>query len=233
MPASKKLITALRRELKSRASPARARQMQAYVKSAMPLYGINAPTQREIARAVFRQYPLDNFEHWRDTVLALWRGARFREERHCTIELCESLKYKAFQTMKTLPLYEEMIVTGAWWDLVDPIASHRIRHLLTEYPRQMKPALKQWARCNNVWKRRAAILSQLRLKERTDLGLLYRCIEPSLGSDEFFLQKAIGWALRDYAWHDMREVVRYVNANKNRLSKLSQREALKNRNKPS
>lgn len=231
MAVSRKLIKVLRQELSSRANPGRAVRMQAYVKSAMPLYGINAPIQREIARAVFQLYPLKNFDHWHDTVLALWRGARFREERTCAIELCEVRKYKAFQTLDTLPLYEEMIVTGAWWDLVDPVATHRIRYLLTEYPARMVPVLKQWARCENIWKRRTAILSQLRRKGKTDLDLLYKCIEPSLGSSEFFLQKAIGWALRDYAWHDIREVDHYVNANKHLLSSLSQREALRNRNK--
>ena len=231
MAVSRKLINALRRELKSRANPRLAARMQSYVKSAMPLYGINAPTQREIARAVFQQFPLDDFDHWHDTVLALWHGARFREERTCAIELCEARRYRAFQTLETLPLYEEMIVTGAWWDLVDPVATHRIRYLLTEFPEQMIPVLKKWSRCDDIWKRRSAILSQLRLKDKTNLDLLYQCIEPSLDSGEFFLQKAIGWALRDYAWHDIREVVRYVSANKNRLGKLSQREALKNRNK--
>ena len=231
MAVSKKLISALRQELKARADPRLATRMQAYVKSAMPCYGINAPTQKKTAKAVFLRYPLDDFVHWRDTVLALWRGARFREERICAIELCELRKYRTYQTLDTLPLYEEMIVSGAWWDLVDPIASHRIRYLLTEFPRPMVPVLQQWSRSSDIWKRRAAILSQLRLGEKTDLKLLYRCIEPSLESGEFFLQKAIGWALRDYAWTDMSEIVRYVNAHKNQLSKLSQREALKNRRK--
>ncbi|MBF8270065.1 MAG: DNA alkylation repair enzyme [Gammaproteobacteria bacterium] len=121
-----------------------------------------------------------------------------------------------------------MIVTGAWWDLVDPIAAHRLRYLLSRFPKQMNTVLLQWSHSNDVWKRRAAILSQLRLKDKTNLDLLYRCIEPSLDSGEFFLQKAIGWALRDYAWHDSREIVRYAAAHKNRLSKLSRREALKN-----
>lgn len=229
MAVARKLIKSLRQELKSRENPAHAVKMQAYVKSAMPLYGVKTFQRRQVCREVFRQYPLNNFSHWRDTVLALWRGAGFREEWHCAIDLCELRNYKSYQTPDTLPLYEEMIVTGAWWDLVDPIAAHRIRYLLTEYPGQMIPVLKQWARCDNIWKRRAAILSQLRRRHRTDLDLLYRCIEPSLASGEFFLQKAIGWALRDYAETNLSEVVRYVTANEHRLSKLSQRESLQNR----
>ena len=228
MAVSRKLIAALRHELKAHTNPEAAARGQAYVKSAMPLYGIDARTIRKITRNVFQQFPLSDFDHWHDTVLTLWRNARFREERHCAILLCEERKYSCYQTLDTLPMYEEMIVTGAWWDFVDPIAAHSIRGLLSCFPRKMAPVLKQWSCSQNIWKRRAAILSQLRLKDKTNLKLLYQCIGPSLGSGEFFLQKAIGWALRDYAWHDSREIVRYVTANKNRLSKLSQREALKN-----
>ena len=195
------------------------------------MYGIKAVPLRQVCRTTFRQYPLQGFDRWRDTVLALWRGARFREERHCAIELCELPEYRIFQTLKSLPLYEEMIVTGAWWDLVDPIATHRISYLMSAFPGHMARVLKQWSHCGDIWKRRTAILSQLRFREKTDLDLLFQFIEPSIESDEFFLQKAIGWALRDYAWYDIDEIVRFVNANKYRLSKLSQREALKNRAK--
>ena len=79
-----------------------------------------------------------------------------------------------------------------------------------------------------MWKRRSAIICQLSAKRETDLDLLYTCIEPSIGRPEFFLRKAIGWALRQYTWTDPDEVARYVAANVDRLSGLSQREALKN-----
>lgn len=231
MAVSRKLIYALRQELQAGANPELAIPMQAYVKSAMPMYGIKAVPLRQVCRTVLQQYPLNGFNRWRDTVLSLWRNAKFREERHCAIALCEAREYRTLQTLDTLPMYEELIVTGAWWDLVDPIATHRINYLLATFPGEMVRVIKQWSRCDDIWKRRTAILSQLRFKQKTDLDLLYQCIEPSIGSDEFFLQKAIGWALRDYAWYDLAEVIRFVNANKYRLSKLSQREALKNQDK--
>jgi 3-methyladenine DNA glycosylase AlkD len=92
----------------------------------------------------------------------------------------------------------------------------------------MRKEMLKWSRSPNLWKRRAAIICQLGFKRDTDLDLLYACIEPSLSSKEFFLQKAIGWALRQYAWTDPREVARYVRERGNELSRLSQREALKN-----
>jgi 3-methyladenine DNA glycosylase AlkD len=127
-----------------------------------------------------------------------------------------------------MKMYDELIVTGAWWDYVDDIASHRVGPILRDYPRPMRRKILSWSKSNNLWKRRTAIICQLGFKAETDLELLYACIEPSLGSAEFFLQKAIGWALRQYAWTDGAEIKRYVRLNSARLSTLSRREALKN-----
>jgi 3-methyladenine DNA glycosylase AlkD len=130
--------------------------------------------------------------------------------------------------MDALPMYEEMIVTAAWWDVVDDLATHRLSQILRREPAPMKKAMRAWSRAENIWKRRSAILCQIPLKKETDLDLLYATIEPSLASKEFFLRKAIGWALRHYAWTDPDEIARYVEANRSRLSGLSIREALKN-----
>jgi hypothetical protein len=92
--------------------------MQAYMKSAMPYLGIPAVPFRKATKGVLAAYPLDSFEDWRDTALALWRGARYREERYAVIELVGYRSYEKFRTLNALPLYEEMITTGAWWDYV-------------------------------------------------------------------------------------------------------------------
>jgi 3-methyladenine DNA glycosylase AlkD len=127
-----------------------------------------------------------------------------------------------------MSLYEEIIVTGAWWDYVDHVASHLVGPVLRSHPMPMRRKMLAWSRSKNLWKRRTAILCQLSFKADTDLELLYSCIEPSIGSREFFLQKAIGWALRQYAWTDAAEIARYVQLNRQRLSALSYREAVKN-----
>jgi 3-methyladenine DNA glycosylase AlkD len=130
--------------------------------------------------------------------------------------------------LDALPLYEEMITTGAWWDYVDSIASHRLGELLRRYPKELPAILRDWAVSDDLWKRRSAILAQLGFKGNTDLKLLYDCMRPSLQRPEFFLRKAIGWALRQYAWTDTKEVLRFVKAHEKQLSPLSKREALKN-----
>jgi 3-methyladenine DNA glycosylase AlkD len=227
-PAASPLLAKLRRELAREADATRAAGMKAYMKSDMPFHGVGAPRLRAICKQVFAEHPIVDAPEWRRDVLAMWRGARFREERYAAIELARVRRARPFQTMDALPMYEEMIVDGAWWDLVDTIASHLLSAILVSEPKKMGRAMLAWSRDENMWKRRSAILCQLPFKTTTDLELLYACIEPSLDRKEFFLRKAIGWALRAYAWTDPAEVLRFVRANEARLSPLSVREALKN-----
>jgi 3-methyladenine DNA glycosylase AlkD len=218
----------LRKAFAAVAEPERAAPMQTYAKSDLPFLGVTAVPLRRVCREVFADLDLPGAAAWRRAVLGLWRGARFREERYGAIELTGVRRFDPFQDLAALPMYEEMIVTGAWWDLVDGIAGHRLGLLLRRFPREMRKEMLAWSRSDDLWKRRSAILCQLTFKKATDLDLLYAVIDPALGSEEFFLRKAIGWALRQYAWTDPREVRRYVREHEEDLSPLSKREALKN-----
>jgi len=223
------LALAVRDALRQHADPARAPQMQRYMKSEMPYYGVAAPVQKRLWRDVFAAHPLDSCDEVREAALDLWRAARYREERYAALGLTDLRRYTRCQTLDAVPMYEEMIVTGAWWDYVDTIASHHLGTILRQDPRRMAPLMRRWARSgDSLWQRRAAILCQLRFKGDTDLALLYDCIEPNLADRDFFLRKAIGWALRQYAWTDAAEVRRYVARHRDELSPLSVREALKN-----
>jgi 3-methyladenine DNA glycosylase AlkD len=222
------LLLRARRELRRIADPRKAPWMQAYMKSAMPYHGVSAPLLRACCKQLFHDTEFTTRDTWCARVLELWRGARYREERYVAIALAGDKRGAAFQTPKAMPLYEEIIVNGAWWDYVDDVASHRVGPILRDYPRPMRKKMLVWSKSANMWKRRTSIICQLGFKRQTDLDLLYACIEPSLDSKEFFLRKAIGWALRQHAWTDPAEVKRYVRRNKHRLSPLSIREALKN-----
>jgi 3-methyladenine DNA glycosylase AlkD len=210
------------------ADPSRAPDMQRYMKSSMPYYGVPAPALRQVCRKCFADLSLEDAEAWGESVLHIFRNARFREERYAAVELCLWKKARDFQTSEALPIYEEMIVEAAWWDIVDALAAQGVGKLLRNDPKPIARKMRMWSRSDNMWKRRTSILCQLSFKRETDLTLLYSCIEPSLSSKEFFLRKAIGWALRQYAWTDPVEVRRYVRENEARLSPLSKREALKN-----
>jgi 3-methyladenine DNA glycosylase AlkD len=218
----------VRRELARVADARKAPMMQAYMKSAMPYHGVQTVLLRQACKELFANLQLSSRAFWQTTVLDLWRGATHREERYAAIALTGMKRCAPFQTPAAMALYEEMIVTGAWWDYVDEIAANRVGPILRGHPAPIKKKMLAWSKCENVWKRRTSILCQLRFEKKTDLDLLYACIEPSLDSKELFLRKAIGWALRQYAWTDPREIRRYVREQKGRLSGLSQREALKN-----
>jgi 3-methyladenine DNA glycosylase AlkD len=224
---NRELVDALRAGLAARADPGRAEGMRAYMKSAMPYLGVMSTSMRELHRDVFATFPIASFDEWRDTVLAMWDEARFREERYSALALTGYRRYKAFRTLEAVSLIERLIVAGAWWDLVDGLATHEIGDLLRRYPAQMRGLLLAWSRGSDPWLRRTSIICQVGFRRETDQDLLYACIEPSLGERGFFLRKAIGWALREYAKSAPDEVRRYVEANSARLSGLSRREALK------
>jgi 3-methyladenine DNA glycosylase AlkD len=217
------VIEAIRAGLAARANPDKAPDMQAYMKSEMPFLGVQKPARTALAREVFT--PLD-FDAWQATVLTLWREATYREERYMALALAGDRRYREHRTMAALPLFDELIVTGAWWDFVDEVAAGMLGELLDRDAAALAPVLRRWAHDDVMWRRRAAIVSQVRRKERTDVALLYDCIEPSRGEREFFLRKGIGWALRAYAWVDPGEIERYCATHE--LSALSRREALRN-----
>lgn len=221
------LSETLRAALLVEADPARAPAMQAYMKSAMPYMGVPSTQMRAVCQKVFGNLQYDSGALWQADILEIWRNARFREEYYAAIELAAIRQARKFQRMDALPMYREMIISGGWWDTTDAIAPNRLFDILVAERGAMTTALLVWANDENMWIRRSAILSQMKAKEQMDLDLLYACIEPSIGSKEFFLRKAIGWVLRHYARTNPEEVRRYVSANETRLSNLSKREALK------
>ena len=225
-------VPALRRallgELRAAADPRRAPEMQRYLKTTMPVLGVTTPERNAVYRRVFPKVALPDAAAWRALCLGLFRAATYREEWWAAAALAGEKRAASLRDLAALPMYEEMIVTSAWWDVVDDIATHRLSELVRLFPAPAKRTMRAWSRDRSLWKRRSAILCQIPMKAETDLGLLYAVIEPSLSSKEFFLRKAIGWALRQYAWTDADEVVRYVEAHRMQLSGLSAREALKN-----
>lgn len=217
----------VRSAMSAASNPERAIGMQAYMKSTMPYHGIQSAGVRAICAEVFDAHPVESCREWRAAILELWRHAHFREERYAAINLVGQKRHRKCWTPQVMPMIEEMMTTGAWWDYVDALAGV-VGGLLRRYPDQIRPVVRGWSTDPNIWKRRVSIICQLAFKQDTDLELLYANIEPNLADPEFFIRKAIGWALRQYARTDPDEVARYVRLNESRLSGLSRREALKN-----
>ncbi len=225
------LVRDIRQSLADNANPDKAEGMRAYMKSEMPFRGVQKPARRKLLNAVLRTDPLGDKAAWQSTILELWRNAEYREERYVALNIAGAKKYWDFRTLDILPMLEEMVVTGAWWDYVDEVATHRLRELLERYPTDMACDMRSWSRDDNMWKRRASIICQINRKDETDLDLLFDCIAPNFTHPDFFIRKGIGWALRSLAWTDLPTVEDYVARNSDRISSLSKREALKNADK--
>ena len=222
------LILDVRQTLADNANPDKAEGMRAYMKSEMPFRGVQKPARGKLVNAVLRANPLGDKTAWQDTVFELWRSAEYREERYVALDIAGASQYRDYRTPDILPMLEEMVVTGAWWDYVDEVATHRLRELLERYPNELTPAIRSWSLDANMWKRRSSIICQINRKDETDLDLLFDCIDPNLSHPDFFIRKGIGWALRSLAWTDLNTVEDYVARNRDRISPLSKREALKN-----
>ena len=216
------LVDVVRRTLRDHADPSLAPGQQAYMKSTMPFLGVRVPEVRRLTRAAARSSPPTDLEDLERTVRDLWDGATHREERYAATELT-GLRL-AIGRLELLPLYEHIAVTGAWWDHVDEVA-HRIADLHDLHPEPTAEAVRRWATSSDMWLRRLAIISQLGRRDRVDRAVLVDVIEPNLADPEFFIRKAVGWALRDLARIDPDWVQTF--ADEHELSPLSRREALK------
>ena len=222
--ADRDLIDAVRTALRRAAQPQLAGAMQAYMKSRTPFLGVRVPVMRALTRAEAARRPFTAVDELVGTVRALWDEAQFREERYAAIALLDTASARKLRTPELLELLHDLVVAGAWWDYVDELA-HRVGDLLLRWPEQVRPTVLDWTTDGDHWLRRVSIICQLGARERTDRDLLTRAIEASAGEGDFFLRKAIGWALRDLAKHDPAWVRQFVDSHD--LSPLSRREALK------
>jgi len=227
------LVAAVRAALAGAGDPVRAAGQQAYMKSAMPYLGITSPELRALLRPLFADAALapSSRPAWEADVRALWDHAAHREERYAAIALTGHPMARGWQDPAALDLYRHLVVSGAWWDYVDVVAADRVGPILLRHRPIVTPLQRADAVDGNLWVRRVAILAQLKHRKETDLSLLAGVIdanlEGSLHGREFFVRKAIGWALRQHARVDPEWVRGFVESRGDRLSGLSRREALK------
>ena len=225
------LAAALCAALAAAAQAGRAAPMQAYMKSALPFRGVDAPERRRAVASVVAAHPVRDATALIGTVLQLWRGATHREERYAALDLLRLSRHKKWIDLRFLPLLHELLVSGAWWDHNDEISGQALGLLLQRHPQALKPVLRDWARGNTLWLRRAAMLCQRGLKQGFDAVLLYDCILPSVGDSdmakEFFIRKGMGWALRERSYAAPDEVQAFCAEYHAQLSPLTRREALR------
>jgi 3-methyladenine DNA glycosylase AlkD len=217
------MIRVVQSELEQLRDPVKATNMQSYLKTDMPMYGLQKPERASVERKMHETLSIDSVDLYRECVQTLWE-LPYREEKYLAIDL--ALKYKEYITLDTLDLFVNMIREDyMWWDLCDPISIHLVGGIALHHDLHAK--LSAWIRDDNMWIRRAAILAQLKHKHETDHVLLFDLCRQRMHEKEFFIRKAIGWALREYSKTDADAVIDFLNAEKSNLSGLSFREGAK------
>jgi 3-methyladenine DNA glycosylase AlkD len=160
----------LAKELSKLRDPERAENMAAYMKTEMPFYGVPQSERLKVFREMQRRFPIASRQEYVAAVKALWTRP-YREEKYCAIGM--AVGHPEYVTIGSVPLYRRMIVEGAWWDFVDDIAIRLIGRVLLNDRERMRAKLNRWIDDPDMWIRRAAILSQVKHKDRTDRDLLF------------------------------------------------------------
>jgi 3-methyladenine DNA glycosylase AlkD len=212
--------------LSEHADAKNARAMENYLLDQFPFFGVKKPVLVSITKPLYAQLkPLINEKWILETAKLLW-AKKEREYHTIAIDIFE--KHKKLITPASFKTLEKMAVSNSWWDSVDGISSYAIAPMVLKYP-EMKKEMERFSKHKNMWLNRIAIIYQILYKERTDKEFLFNVCKLHMHREEFFIRKAIGWALRQYAKTNRDEVYAFVEKNKHKLSGLSYREALKHK----
>ena len=200
----------------------KAEPMAKYMRNLFPFMGIKTPERKKLTRQFIQEHGLPPLAELDAIIRQLWALPE-REYQYAALDLL--WRRRRQWEADILTLIEHLIVTKSWWDTVDALASHEVGEYHRRFPEQFRVWNGRFRQSDNIWLRRTAILFQLGYKDRTDQELLFATIEENLGSTEFFINKAIGWALREHSKREETAVVNFVN--QTTLAPLSRREALK------
>jgi len=217
-------VLSLKKLYEQNANPAQAGPMKKYMRDQFDYLGIKSPQLAALLKDFIKQNGLPPIDQL-DTILReLWSLPQ-REFQYTANSFLGRLENQL--EPKIITTIEYLLTTKSWWDTVDSIAGGIVGPLFKRFPKVRDKYLKKWRKSDNFWLRRVTLLFQLGYKKETDFDLLCELIHENLGSDEFFINKAIGWALRQYAHTNPVPVKKFVKATKD-LNPLSRREALKN-----
>lgn len=215
-------IHQLEKQFHDQADPEIARGQEAYMRNQFEFHGLKTTQRRELQKTFLRKEYLPRRNELAAIVEMLWEKPQ-REYQYFAQELY--FRYKADLQSQDMAVFEYMIITRSWWDTVDFIAVKLVGAYFRSFPGQQQVYVQKWLESENIWLQRTALLFQLKYKEDTDTSLLASTIKALVGSREFFINKAIGWALREYSKTDPQWVMEFVD--KTELSGLSRREALR------
>jgi 3-methyladenine DNA glycosylase AlkD len=175
---------------------ARAAQMKRYMKNKFEFFGIPSPKLRQLSAPFLQRNNLPDAIRVPELAREFWNHQE-RELQYFSIELLK--KYLRHTPIEWIDLYEELITQKSWWDTVDGLAAWQVGDYFKKYPDQIFPRTNKWMNSGKIWLQRTCLIFQLKYKEETDFELLKSLIIPLSDSKAFFIQKAIGWALREYS----------------------------------
>ena len=217
-------IDAVEEEFSRHANAKNAAASKAYVRDLFDYYGMTTPQRRDVQKVFHEEVALPPFEVVPEITKILWNKPQ-RELQYFAMELYG--KYKKQFSGKDVPVFEYMIRNKSWWETVDFIAPKLIAALHLKHPELQEENCKRWMKSNHLWLMRAAIIHQNLYKTKTNEKLLFSLISDCMDHEDFFIRKAIGWSLRQYARTNPAAVRKFVLMNKQSLSEISKREALK------
>jgi 3-methyladenine DNA glycosylase AlkD len=224
-PEIKTIVEQITESFIQNADPEKATQMSKYMKNKFDYLGIVAPKRVEIFKEILGKQKL-NFEDKLQLTKELLNKNE-REFHYCAIEL---LKNQSKQyPIEFINFLEQSIITNSWWDSVDAIASHWAGGYFAKHPEQINKIIPKWMESDNMWLQRTCLIFQLNYKSKTDFELLKSNILRLSTSNEFFIKKGIGWALRQYSKTNPEAVLGYVIDAP--ISNFSKKEALRLINK--
>ena len=218
-----KWLAEIRKEFKKNGDPIKAQRAKAYLLNQFEFFGVMTHTRRKISKAFYTSHPIQNHAAL-STIVKICFKQPEREMHYFGLEwlgFSRSLWCK-----QTLALIEWILTHESWWDTVDSTNSHVIGLFFKKFPEYIPTYTEKWNQSNNIWLQRTSILFQLSYKKETNTELLSKYIEQRIAHPNFFIRKAIGWALRAYAHHNPKWVKTFVKSHP-QLSPLSVREALK------
>lgn len=217
-------INDLEQEMRQNSNREAAVPMENYMKNKFHFLGIKTEERRAIFKTHYEKHKPEIKAHFRAISWELF-NKKEREFHHCAIDLLVK-EFKKNYVLDDIQFIEKLISTHSWWDSVDVVAKYLLGGYLQQFPNETYPVIERFSNSENMWLNRSGIIFQLSYKEKTNFDLLKAECEKHKNSNEFFIQKAIGWALRDYSRFNPSGVTEYVNAT--HLKPLSQREALRN-----
>jgi 3-methyladenine DNA glycosylase AlkD len=197
--------------------------MANYLKNKFTFFGIKTEQRRTIFKKNYEEHKLEIKSNFRGIAWELFQKQE-REFHQCAIDLLLK-EFKNNYNIEDIQFIEKLITTHSWWDSVDTIAKYILGGYLKQFPQETHNVIAHFSSASNLWLNRSAILFQLSYKEKTNFDILKSECKKHKHSNEFFIQKAIGWALRDYSRFNPTVVKEFVLSAK--LKPLSTREALR------